>query len=166
MDSSLATLTARPRPFEVAGVTYQLHPLRIDDFGSIQAWCDSKQPNPYKSVSDQLGKGLFTVAQERALLEAAVRIDTAPKPQIGSPECDVLIASPRGMAKFMQLSIAHGDPKFTEAQALALVVSLDLARLEELTHILDFGAVIGGREEAEDGVPKVTGPGGGSTTPP
>lgn len=164
MDSSLAALTARPRPFEIEGRTYQLHPPRLNDIGEMQAFCDARMPNPYKSVSEQLGKGIFTVAQERALLDAAVRVASGPRPQIGSPECDAILGTIEGFAKFVHLSIRQGDPKFTEADALALVRSLDLARTTELDRALGFEQLIGGEEEGSSG-PKA-GPGGGSSTPP
>ena len=167
MDSSLAALTGQPVAFVVGDKTYQIYPLRIADFGKMQAWCDSRQPNPYASVSEQLGTGLFTVAQEKALLEAAVRVATGPKPRIGSPECDALVGSVDGIAELVRISISRGEPKFTAQNALDLISDLDDVRLAELSAALKLDMLIGGRTPEEDEAdPKAPAPGGNSSTPP
>lgn len=161
MDSSLAALTAQPRPIEVGGVVYLFHPIRIEDLGSMQAWCDARRPSPFKVVSGQLGNGLFTPAQERELLQCAVREAARPTPRIGaSAECDELLMSLEGLAKILHLSVGRGNPGFTEAQAEALLRSMDAGQLAEMNSVLDTGLILRGGDD-----PKAPTGGGSSTTP-
>ena len=168
MDSSISTLTAAPRPFEFGGKTYQIYSITLGDFGKLESWAQARLPNPFKAVSEQLGTGVFTVAQEKALLDAAVRVAAAPRPRLGSPEIDAVIATTEGVAKMLQLAIVKGEPKFTEADAMALFNSLDSARAKELNELLDVESAVGGRGNSEgegDDAPK-SAAGGNSSTPP
>ena len=164
MDTSLSALAATPRPFLAAGKTYLLHPMRLQDFGAIEVWVQSQVPSPFQIVAAQLGKGLFTPAQERELLAIAVREARYPKIKLGSPEFDAIVATSAGLAKFVHLAIAQGDPKFTEEQAVTLVNSLGMAAIAELNEILDTEAMTGTGPENESDPKDCTG--GTSTTPP
>jgi hypothetical protein len=150
----------------IDGRQYLLFPLTLGDFGQLQAWCDARQPSPYASVSRQLGNGLFNRAQEQELLKSAIKLDTAPKPQLGSAECDELVCSLQGMAKLIQISIAKGDPRFTEEEALEVLKRMNPADVLLMKSILDVDFIVGGEKKGEDTDPKVESTGGPGTTPP
>lgn len=130
--SDLSRLTKQPKPFTHGGKVYQMHPLEIDDFGRLQAWVDSQRPDPFAEVAKQIGIGRFTVAQEKHLIEAAVKVSIEPKPKIGTPEADAILVSLAGVKQFFYLSVRKGDPDFTEAEAAEVVDQLNAAELNQV----------------------------------
>lgn len=130
--SDLARLTKQPQPFEHGGKTYLLHPLEIDDFGRLQAWVDSQRPDPFAKVAEQIGIGRFTMAQEKHLIEAAVKVSLEPKPKIGTPEADAVLVSLAGVKQFFYLSVHKGDPSFTEQEASDAVDGMNAAELNQV----------------------------------
>jgi hypothetical protein len=157
--SSVAALTAQPRPFTVNGQEYFFHPLTIADLGQLQTWIDRQFPDPFEVVTKAIARGNFTVPQQQYLLAQAVDRAVRPGRQIGTPEADQLLQSLEGVKQLLLLSIRKGRPDFTEEQARELYMHMSLGHLEALFSVTGVSAVM---HDPKDG-PK-TSTGNGSST--
>jgi len=138
--NDLASLNAKPRPFVVNGVTYQIHQLTLGDFGNLQAWLDAQQPDPFSIAQEQLGR--FTPAQGQHILRTAMEIAAKPKPRIGTPEADLLLTSVEGTKEAFFLSIRKGDPLFDRKKLDEFFSSLGHADIAGLMQSTDLDKVI------------------------
>jgi hypothetical protein len=125
--NDLTTLTARPRPMVVGGVTYMIHPLTLSDYGDLQAWVDRQYPDPLEIVSRAIEKGSYNITQQQFMIRTAIEQATRARNLIGTPEVDELLLSMEGYKAILVLSIKKGDPNFTEADAEKLFKSMTSA---------------------------------------
>jgi hypothetical protein len=151
---SLASLTAQPKPLVVGDKTYQMHPLTIDDFGKLQAWCDSQYKDPMDVVATKLGTGQFTKRQEEYLMRVAVETARKPKPKLGEPEVDALLNSLEGFQQIAYLSIRKGLPDFTLADAKAMIDQMGNEKLSTMMLATNADMILSG-EDPDD--PKAVG---------
>lgn len=138
MDSSLASLAAKPVRFTVGNEAYDLYPVTFDSLGDIQKWCDDRSPDPFEIVAAQIESGRFTPAQEKHLLDSALRASIAAKPKIGTPECDEMLRSIEGIEYVLWLSVRPGRPDFKHEDARKLMRDLGLqgtARILRATNL-------------------------------
>jgi hypothetical protein len=161
---SLASLTAQPKPLVVGDKTYQMHPLTIDDFGALQAWCDSQYKDPLEAIAPQLGSGKFTKRQEEFLMRVAVETAHKPKPRLGEPEVDALLNSLEGFQQVAYLSIRKGLPTFTQDDARELIKAMGNQSLARMMMDTNADMILGSAPANGDGDPKATM--AGAMTPP
>jgi hypothetical protein len=128
--NSLSNLTAQPRKLTVAGQSYDLHPLTLDDLGQLQAWIDGQFPDPFEVIRDAIARNNYTVAQQQYLFGQAMEMATRPRRLIGTPEADRLLQSLDGTKKLLTLSIRKGRPEFTDGEAEDLYKAMDLVSLQ------------------------------------
>jgi hypothetical protein len=128
----IAAMTAQPHRMLVDGRAYMLHPLKLNDFGRLQVWVDAQFPDPIGLVNDAIKAGSYTVGQQQFLYRSAIEIAARGHRPIGTPEADDMVRSVHGSKQLLLMSIAIGDPTFTEADAEELYGKLtigDLARV-------------------------------------
>lgn len=157
--NDLATLNKKPRPITVDGRTYLLYPLTLGDYGEIQAWIDSQQPDPYAAAAAALRSGMFTQAQQQFILRSAAEVAATRRALIGTPEADAIIESPAGVKFWLSASIRKGDPSFSDDDAAALFDRMTLAEIRQVTALTEVEHVLTG----EGADPKAA---AGETTPP
>ena len=147
--NDLATLGAKPKPLTVGGRTHLIHPLTVDDLGSLQSWVDTQFPDPFDVASNAIERGRpgpegtrtpYTTAQQKHLYEVALERATRGTPKLGTPEADALLQSAAGVRELLFVAIRKGDPGFTRAAAEALFREMgvgDVARVFRQTNAAD-----------------------------
>ncbi|GAC1307089.1 MAG: hypothetical protein NVSMB14_12780 [Isosphaeraceae bacterium] len=146
--NDLASLNAKTfGTVEANGRTYTVHPLTLADLGELQAGVDSQAPDPFDAVSEQLGTGRFTPAQERHLLDGAIKAATARKPRIGEEEADERLRTFEGLKQIVYLGIKRGDHSITLAEVSKIVEELDPAQLAKVLNATEADKAIGDPKE-------------------
>ena len=141
--NSISSLTGQPRPLSVAGQTYQLFPLTLDDLGQLQSWVDSHFPDPYQQAANALATGRFNVAQQQYLLKIAAELSVRPRHLIGTPQADELLQSVEGIKRLLVLSIRKGRPEFSDDDAAQLYHDLGLGDVQAAFAATGVEAVMG-----------------------
>ena len=157
--SSLSALTGQPRRLTVAGKSYDLHPLTIDDLGQLQSWIDRQFPDPFAVVSEAIGRGSYTVPQQQFLLGQALDRATRPRHVLGTPEADRLVQSIDGVKQLLLISIRKGRPDFSDSDAAELYQSMNMGHLEAAFVATGANQVMGD-PKGESPKPKPTGSSG------
>jgi hypothetical protein len=141
MRNDIAALTGQPRQITVAGTSYDVHPLDLDDVGKLQSWVDRQFPDALDVAGRAIDRGRlvvgddlverrepYSMAQQQYLLKVAMDSATQGRRLIGTPEADALVQSAAGIMEFLFLSIAKGRPGFTRAEASGLFRQLNVAQ--------------------------------------
>ena len=129
--NDLATLMGAPRSLTVDGREYHIYPLTLGDLGKLQAWLNSKLPDPFRAIEGRL-EGL-TVEQQKYLLRDAA--DRANRPRVipfQSAEGQELLQTFEGVKELLWLSIHRGDPGFSREDAEALAGRISLGALDAI----------------------------------
>jgi len=141
----LATLTAQPKPLNIGGKTYQVHPLTLNDLGAFQAWIDTQFPDPLEIASKKMAT--FPVAAQKHLIAVAMEQAAKGRRLLGTPDADAVAQSIEGVSQLLFLSIRKGDPSFTEADARALFNHLNAG---DISRVFGAAGVMASTDEADD----------------
>jgi len=146
--SDLGILNGKPRVLKVGDREYRFHPLTLDDLGELQAWIDSRQPDPFAIANAQVQSGKYTVEQGKFLLRTAMEMAVKGTPKLGTEDADLLLQSPDGIKEVLYLSVRKGDPGFSREDATELFRSVtqnDIAAVFQRSGLVDAG-MVGGSE--------------------
>jgi hypothetical protein len=149
--NDLASLTGCPRTVQLGGSPYKVHPLTVEDLGTLQDWVDRQFPDPFDTANREIDRGRlvldaqgkparepYSVAQQQYLLRVAMEQREKGTRLIGTPEADAKLHSMEGLKQLLLVSIRKGDPGFGEADADALYRKMgvgDIAQLVILTNL-------------------------------
>ncbi len=139
--NDLAVLNGRPRRFEAGGEAHDIYPLSLADLGDLQAWVDAQLPDPWTIARKQLDSGEWTIEQQKLIMRCAMEESCKPRPKLGTPEADALVATFDGKVETLYLAIRKGEPHFTRAQAKAFLQKLSEAETNQAVSITDVELV-------------------------
>src|SRR5438067_1777413 len=179
--NDIASLTAQPVIIRVEVkdeqgqptgevLEYQVYPLKISDYGELQAWINRQFPDPFDSAWKAIEQARarerpFNVAQEQFLLKNAAELALRPEHKIGTTEATELLMSAEGTIQYLMVSIRKGDPEFSEADAQKLydnMTPLDIIKAYMATQL---NLVASDPKAPQIGEPLTPKPNGETTSP-
>lgn len=134
--NGLAELVAAPWSLTIDGRDYWLSPLRLTDWGLIEARLVAQRRDPLEVAARALD-GLPPEAH-RPLVEAALKAAAAPR-AASLDEVLAFTASAEGLALVFWLSLRQRQPQIDQAQAAALLDRLGAEELARLAERIDRG---------------------------
>lgn len=115
MGSRITQLIPTARTLTVGGREFQVREARLSDLAALQAWVDSKTPDPLDGVWDDAHDPEKADARrDRALYDALGSAGDGP-PEYASDEGRRLLCTPEGVGVFLFLALGRGNPDLTLA---------------------------------------------------
>ena len=114
MPDRITSLVAPVRTCPLAGVPYTVYEARLIDLATLQSWVDARWPDPTEGLDERLAEaGGDPVARDKILFPLWGEVAEGP-PVFDTGEGQVLLfGSPGGMAEFLRVVLARGNPGLT-----------------------------------------------------
>lgn len=90
--TSITALTGQPTRLDAGDESHEIHPLDGERLAKLQAWVDSKFPNPFDVVAEEVERRAYNMSQHQFLLKSALELQSKTRRLIGTPEADALNA--------------------------------------------------------------------------
>ena len=154
MDSAQAFAPDAFQNLTLANQVFLVRPLKLREWGALQAWLKSSQPSPLARAIEEIAAarkrgvpidreteaGLFRQAQEEARLWP---------PRVGSAAwCQAIEAAEGGRARFLQTAVAPRGYQLSDEEADDLMVAASGEEVANLLRVCVFGETLDPKAEA------------------
>ena len=140
--SSLSTLANRPRSITLAGTTYQLAELTLNDLGDLEAWVASRMPDPLALTRQHIDTHRVPMEQAKYLYAEALKEASRVRVTIGSPEAVEVLNSPDGIIEMLVRMVERGGAAADRNQLRDLVRLLTVTEVRHLQRISGLADVM------------------------